>query len=88
MTTQDVPEFVQELFALPDGSKAVTVTLRTAEPPFEAVGTAVHETVDFPSSFDVADTFVGGLGTSDGTTTAEAPEETELPEAFVAMTVK
>jgi hypothetical protein len=54
-------------------------------PPSEA-GT-VHETVDWLPSKDVAVTRVGAAGTVEGTAAADAVDATELPDAFVAVTL-
>ena len=54
-------------------------------PPSEAG--AVQETVAFADSNDVAATRVGAPGTVEGTAAADAAEATEVPDAFVAVTL-
>jgi hypothetical protein len=48
---------------------------------------AVHDTTDWPSAFDDADTPVGTPGTVDGVAEADAVEAVPVPLAFVAVTV-
>ena len=48
---------------------------------------AVQDTTDCRFALDEASTAVGALGTVDGTAAADAAEATELPLAFVAVTV-
>jgi hypothetical protein len=64
---------------------AVTVYLVIADPPFE-IG-AVHDTVDFADSNDVASTPVGAPGTVDTSAAADAVDAAEAPDAFVADTL-
>jgi hypothetical protein len=48
---------------------------------------AVHDTTDWPFAPSVADTEVGEPGGAAGTAAAEAADATEVPIAFVAVTV-
>jgi hypothetical protein len=49
---------------------------------------AVHETTEETFAFDVADTFVGAPGIAPGITAAEASDIAEVPDTFVAVTLK
>ena len=49
---------------------------------------AVQETTDCPFAFEVAVTFVATPGAVAGTTAADAADDTELPDALIAMTLK
>jgi len=64
---------------------AVTVYPVIAAPPFEAG--AVHDTTDDASRADVAVGRDGAPGIVEGTAAAEAADATEVPFAFVAVTV-
>jgi hypothetical protein len=54
--------------------------------PFALIG-AVHDTVDFADSNDVASTPVGAPGTVDTSAAADAVDAAETPDAFVADTL-
>lgn len=64
----------------------VTEYPEIAAPPFTTG--AVQEIVDLVSRFELASTAVGAPGTVDGTAAAEAADATDVPLAFVAVTVK
>ena len=63
---------------------AVTVYPTMGEPPDAG---ADHDTVDWPSAFDVADTPEGAPGIVAGVARLEAAEAAEVPAALVALTV-
>jgi hypothetical protein len=58
----------------------------TASPPL-LLG-AVHDTTDWRSAKLVASTLLGAPGTVAGTTDVEAADAEEVPDAFVAVTLK
>jgi hypothetical protein len=80
VTVQVVSPVVLQVFAPGD---EVTVYPVIAAPPLLG---AVQDTIDCRFAFDEASTALGALGTVDGTAVADA-EATELPLAFVAVTV-
>jgi hypothetical protein len=65
---------------------AVTVYPVTGEPPLLAG--AVQVTTEVPFAFDDAVTPSGAEGAATGSATADASDATEVPEAFVAVTLK
>jgi hypothetical protein len=48
---------------------------------------AVHDTTDRALLFEEADTAVGAFGTVEGTAASDAADATDVPLAFVAVTV-
>jgi hypothetical protein len=56
-----------------------------AVPPLSAG--AVHEMTELAFAFEVAVTFVAAPGAVAGTTAVDAVDDTELPDALMAMTL-
>lgn len=65
-------------------TKGVTVYPLIDAPP--SASGAVHETIDRPFALEVAATPAGAPGTVLGTTDGDAPDATEVPATFVAVT--